>query len=108
MPDFLQVLTLRNLVLTRLNQTDLFSFSAHVGSLTPLHGIEHGISQRLNINGFRLCRLWNFTVHDSVLEFDTKGWPDAHARHLLHIDTLFELLQHAGLEELDLSLCLLL
>ena len=106
--DFFQILTLRNLVLTRFNQSYLLSFTAHVGSLAALHGIKYGLSQCLHIDSFILCRLRNFAVHNSLFEFNFNCRSNSHARHLFNIDTLFQLLEHSGLKELDLPLCLLL
>ena len=52
--------------------------------------------------------MWDFADHDSVFEFGAEGRSDAYTRHFLHINTLFELLKHRGLQKVDLSLGLLL
>ena len=107
-PDLFQVLTARYLVLARFNHTNLFSFTAHVRSLTPFHYVEHGLGKCFDVDWVGVGRFRDFAVHDSVFEFDTEGWSDTHTRHLLNINTLFQLLEHARLQEVDLMLILLL
>ena len=88
--------------MARLNQGDLFAFSAHVRALTFAHGGEHFLVQAVNVDRVLLFVLvGHFALEDAMLQFDAKSGPHAHTRHLFDFDAALELLHHARFQPVD-------
>ena len=89
--------------MARLDQVNLFAFSAHVRALTFAHSMQYFLIQAINVDRILLFfLLWHLALEDAVLKFDAEGRSHAHTWHLFDLHAPFELLHHAGFQSINL------